>query len=143
MIDIIKRRSGGQPGNQNARKHGLYSKVLTREEKRGLKYANAADGLDQELAVLRLKFTSLLALDGQNVRLINQSAATLAKLYQIKYGLSRNDSSILKAAVASVLEEFIIPGVTDSDNSPSNPSTLAPARHSEESPYLSSPNGTT
>jgi hypothetical protein len=124
MNNLIQRKTGGQPGNQNARKHGLYSKVLTHEEKCGLKYAAAVDGIDQELAVLRIKFVSLLAKDGQNLQLINRSAETMAKLYRIKYGLSRNDTSILKAAVASVIEEFIIPGTPDSDIKSSDQSSL-------------------
>ena len=47
------------------------------------------------------------------MRLINQTAETLAKLYHIKYSLSRNDSTKLKEAVAAVLEEFIIPDSPD------------------------------
>jgi hypothetical protein len=132
MTSLIKRKTGGQPGNQNARKHGFYSKALTRDEKRGLKHAIGVDGLDEEIAILRVKFRALIAADGQNLHLINQTVETLAKLYHVKYSLSRNDSTKLKEAVASVLEEFIIPAPTDSDNAPSNPSSPIPGRPSEE-----------
>lgn len=70
MEPLIQRKTGGQPGNQNARKHGFYSKVLTHNEKCKLKYASGVDGLDQEIAVLRIKFSSLLSRDGENLRLI-------------------------------------------------------------------------
>ncbi len=123
MEPLIKRKIGGQPGNQNARKHGLYSKVLTPDEKRQLKYAVDVDGLDQEIAILRLKFRSLLAQDGQNLRLINQTARTLARLYNIKFSLSRNDSAKLEEAVAAVLERYIIPE-PPAPPSGSSPSTL-------------------
>ncbi len=121
MEPLIRRKSGGQPRNQNARKHGLYSKVLAPDEKRQLKYAVGADGLDQEIAILRLKFRSLLAQDGQNLRLINQTARTLARLYSIKFRHSRNDSDKLKEALARVHEEFVIlePAVPSSNSSPS------------------------
>ena len=108
MDSLIKRKSGGQPRNQNARKHGFYSQVLPSPEKRELKFAVEVDGLDQEIAILRVKFRSLLFEDGQNLRLINQTAETLGRLYSIKYGLSKNDSSKLKEAVTQVLEEFTI-----------------------------------
>ncbi len=126
MNGLIKRKSGGQPGNQNARKHGFYSKVLTQDEKRELKHATVVDGLDQEIAILRIKFRSLLAEDGQNLRLINQTAKTLARLYNIKFSFSKNDSSKLKEAVTSVLEEFIIPhtpvpGTESPGQTPSHP----------------------
>jgi hypothetical protein len=115
MFNIIRRKTGGQPGNQNARIHGFYSKALTHDEKRELKHASAVDGLDQELAILRIKFLSLISQDNQNMRLVNQTADTLAKLYRIKHSLSRNDTTKLKEAVSSVIEDFIIPGYTDSD----------------------------
>jgi hypothetical protein len=106
---LIQRKTGGQPGNQNARKHGFYSKALTHEEKLQFKDAVDVDGLDQEIAILRVKFKSLVTGPNPDLRLINETAETLAKLYHIKFILSRNDSAKLKEAVASVLEEFIIP----------------------------------
>jgi len=109
MEPLIKRKAGGQTGNQNARKHGFYSKMLTRDEKRELNLALGVDGLDQEIALLRIKFKSLLAGDRQNLHLINQTASTLGKLYNIKFGLSKSDTDKLIAAVNNVLEEFVIP----------------------------------
>src|ERR1035437_9194026 len=125
MHQLIQRKKGGQSGNQNARIHGFYSKALTHEEKRELKYASGVDGLDQEIAILRIKFRSLLAQDGQNLHLINQTAETLARLYSIKFTLSKNDSSKLKEAVTAALEQFIIPQPPDPDVSPSPQSTPA------------------
>ena len=109
MPDLIKRKSGGQPRNRNALKHGFYSKVLAPREKRELKDAGGVEGLDQEIAILRIKFRSLLAQDGQNFRLINQTAVTLGRLYNIKYSLSKTDKDKLIEAFNTVLEEFIIP----------------------------------
>ena len=109
MEPLIQRKAGGQKGNQNARKHGFYSKMLTRDEKRELNLALGVDGLDQEIALLRIKFKSLLAGDRQNLHLINQTASTLGKLYNIKFGLSKSDTDKLIAAVNNVLEEFVIP----------------------------------
>ena len=121
MKSLIQRKTGGQPGNQNARRHGFYSKVLTHEKKLQLKDAVGVDGLDQEIALLRLKFRELVSAEDQDSRLINQTAETLAKLYHIKYSLSRNDSTKLKEAVASVLEEFIIPDLSEPLPDPSLP----------------------
>jgi hypothetical protein len=118
MYEGLQRKTGGQPGNQNARKHGFYSKVLDHDEKYALRSAAGLDGLDQEIAVLRLKFRSLLSQDGQNVRLINQTADTLAKLYHIKNSYCRNDSAKLREAFSSVLNEFVIPQPVEPDHQP-------------------------
>ena len=40
----MKRNNGVQPGNRNARKHGFYSKVMTRSEKLELQKAVSVEG---------------------------------------------------------------------------------------------------
>jgi hypothetical protein len=110
MADLIKRKSGAQPGNRNARKHGFYSKALTGDEKRNLSFASGIEGLDQEIAIFRVKLNSLLSAEGENLLLINRTAETLARLYHFKTGLAVNDTTKLKDALSSVLEEFVIPG---------------------------------
>ena len=110
MQPLVQRKPGAQPGNQNARNHGFYSKMLSREEKLRLKPASDQEGLEEEIAVLRIKFGELLASDSPDQRLINQTAKTLARLYCVKHSLGNNDSSQLKAAVAAVMEEFVLPG---------------------------------
>ena len=120
MPDLIQHKTGGQPGNHNAFKHGFYSKVLEPDEKRELKWADSVDGLDQEIAIIRIKFRSLLAQDGHNLRLINQTAVTLGKLYAIKYSFSKTDKDKLIEAFTTVLEEFVIPQPPVPDPDPSS-----------------------
>jgi hypothetical protein len=116
MFKGFQRKSGGQPGNQNARKHGFYSHALKKDEKSALKGAEDLDGLDQEIAVLRIKFRSLISEDQVNLRLINQTAETLAKLCHIKSIFYRSDSSKVKDAIRAVMDEFVIPGSPDNNN---------------------------
>jgi len=47
------RKRGSQPGNQNAFKHGFYSKIFARVEKADLE-ALLSQGLDDEIAMLRV-----------------------------------------------------------------------------------------
>ncbi len=55
-----RRNSGGQPGNQNARKHGFYAKYLTPEEQQDLQEAMEIRGLAPEVGVLRVRLRALL-----------------------------------------------------------------------------------
>jgi len=48
-----KRKRGGQPGNSNAYKHGLYSKNFSLAERRSLEAANGVV-LGDEIALLRI-----------------------------------------------------------------------------------------
>jgi len=78
-----KRHRGGQPGNQNARKHGFYSELLTPGQERALG-AFGRDGLDREIALLRIKIQSLLANDPDNVGVLATGLSSLALLLRTK-----------------------------------------------------------
>jgi hypothetical protein len=72
--------SGGQPGNQNARKHGYYSKTRTDIEKEYLLQAGLAEGIDAEIALRRLKLKSVFEHDPANITLISHAVLSLARL---------------------------------------------------------------
>ncbi|KOH04582.1 hypothetical protein ACZ98_23705 (plasmid) [Vibrio parahaemolyticus] len=61
-----KRNRGGQAGNANARKHGLYSQHLTGEIAEAYEAAfSAAGGIDHELALARAKLAEAFRLKGE------------------------------------------------------------------------------
>ncbi|MCC8380085.1 hypothetical protein [Xenorhabdus sp. PB30.3] len=61
-----KRNRGGQVGNSNARKHGLYTQHLSEEMAEAYESAlSAAGGIDHELALARAKLTEAFRLKGE------------------------------------------------------------------------------
>ena len=105
----IKRKRGGQPGNQNARTHGFYSKELDETEKVEYLLAVKVVGLDSEIALLRVKIQSLITHDSENIRLINQAANTLAHLLSAKHNITNNDEESLQAAFRNVYNNIAVP----------------------------------
>lgn len=104
-----KRKRGAPKGNQNARKHGFYSKVLDEAEQLDFELATDVEGIDDEIALLRVKIKSILARDPENVRLIMQAANTLARLVRTRYKISKEDRKGLKEAIANVLRDVALP----------------------------------
>ena len=104
-----KRRMGGQPGNQNARKHGFYAKVLDEAEQFDLELATGVEGIDDEIALLRVKIKSLLERDPENIKLMMQATNTLAGLVKTNYNISKEDKKGLKEAIANVLKDVALP----------------------------------
>ena len=104
-----KKKRGAPKGNQNARKHGFYSKVLDEEEQAAYDQAIFVEGIDEEIALLRVKMISLLERDPENIRLISQAANTLIKLILIKYNVDRNDPKSMKEAIGNVLRDVALP----------------------------------
>ena len=68
-----KRKRGGQPGNQNARKHGLFSKHFTPDQAKQIEDAGDLKDLGPEIALLRIKLNTLL--NDPEVSPLNSSSA--------------------------------------------------------------------
>ena len=99
-----KRKRGGQKGNRNARKHGFYSGALSPAETSQLWNIANLEGVDPEIALIRVKLQSSLQHDPGNRRVIREASRLLVRRYFAEYGLDPSDRKYLKAVVESFLE---------------------------------------
>jgi hypothetical protein len=84
MSNIKHRRNrGGQAGNQNARKHGFYSKVVTAGQLKKLSQAKTVRGNKQEIAMLRVKIKDILARSPRNTRAFFDAVNILVRLMSL------------------------------------------------------------
>jgi hypothetical protein len=102
-------KKGAPQGNQNARKHGFYSRALTEAEKLHMEEASLIDGLDQEIALLRIKLRDLVENAPDRIDLHLEAASTLARLVKTRYHISKDQKQSLKEAIAKVLTEVAAP----------------------------------
>ena len=109
MPTIVERKRGGQPDNQNARKHGFYSRVLDEAEQFDFELATGVEGIDDEIALLRVKIKSLLEHDPENIKLIMQATNTLAGLVKTSYNMTKEQRKGLKEAIGNVLRDIALP----------------------------------
>jgi hypothetical protein len=100
----VKRKRGGQKGNRNARKHGFYSAALSPAETSQLWDITNLEGVDPEIAFVRVKLQSSLEHDPGNRRVIREASRLLAKWYSANYGLDATTGSYLKSVVQDLLE---------------------------------------
>jgi hypothetical protein len=107
--NVEKRKAGAPRGNQNARKHGFYSRVLDEAERLDFELATNVEGIDDEIALLRTKIKSLITYDPRNIKLIMQAINTLARLLMTRYNISKEDRKGLKDAIANVLRDVAMP----------------------------------
>ena len=82
--NMNNRKRGGQPGNQNARKHGYYSRHFTPEEMEQLEEINYHKGLDPEIALLRVKLNNMLDNPETSPELLIRAINSLARLLAIQ-----------------------------------------------------------
>lgn len=104
-----KKKKGAPKGNQRASKHGFYSKVLDEAEQLDFELAQGVEGIDDEIALLRVKINSVLEKDPENIRLIIEATNTLARLVRTKYNISKEDKKGLKDAIHNTLRDIAAP----------------------------------
>jgi len=100
----VKRKRGGQKGNRNARKHGFFSGTLSPAETRQMWNITNLEGVDPEIAFIRVKLQSSLQHDPDNRRVIREASRLLVKWYSADYQLDATDRSYLKTVVENLLE---------------------------------------
>jgi len=103
-----KRKRGAQPGNQNAHKHGFYSKHLEKARRQEIEKA-ALTSLDEEITLLRLKIRDILEHDPRNLNLVIRAMGILARLLKLKYNLGSADEQKLADALNYVVKEVFQP----------------------------------
>ena len=102
----VKRKVGAPRGNQNARKHGFYSKILTPRQHELLSSVVPSDSLGREIAVMRTKIASVLAEDPDNTSALILAVTALARLLRAKKDLGLHDVRDLKIASRVVSRLF-------------------------------------
>jgi hypothetical protein len=99
-----KRQRGGQPGNQNARKHGFYAKNLSPQE--SCEYWNIINttGISPEAAVLRLKMQSVFRNAPANYPVLRDASKLLARQYGAQNTMSKQDRRVFKRATRTLVK---------------------------------------
>ncbi|MGA2158046.1 MAG: hypothetical protein ACYDHZ_01090 [Dehalococcoidia bacterium] len=104
-----KKPRGAPKGNQNARKHGFYSQVLDEAQTLQLDQALEVEGIDEEIAILRVKLLSLIDKHPDRVDLQVITANTIARLIRTRYNVSKDQHKPLKEAITKVLTDIAVP----------------------------------
>ncbi len=104
-----ERKRGAPKGNQNARKHDFYVKVLDEAEQLDFELASGVEGIDDEIALLRVKIKSILEDEPENIRLIIHMTNALERLVKTRYNITREQKKGLKEAIGNVLRDVALP----------------------------------
>jgi hypothetical protein len=105
----MAKKRGAPKGNQNARKHGFYSQVLDEAEKIQLEQARAIEGIDEEIAILRVKLRALIEKQPERFDLHMEAANTIARLVRTRYHITNGAKKSLRDAITKVLTDIAVP----------------------------------
>jgi hypothetical protein len=101
-------RNGGRTARRRARRlaRSFYGQALTAAEAHDLPAAQEMSGLDEEIAVLRLKLRSALEERPEDTKLMLRGVELLVRAASAKYRLSKTDEADLAEGVRGVLRDI-------------------------------------
>jgi hypothetical protein len=91
------------------KRHGFYSQALNEAEKLELEEARSIDGIDEEIAILRVKLRELIVAEPERFDLHLKLATTIARLVTTRYNISKEQKKSLRGAITKVLTEIAVP----------------------------------
>jgi hypothetical protein len=91
------------------KKPGFYGQALDEAEKLELEEARGVDGIDEEIAILRVKLRELIVEEPQRFDLHLKMANAIARLVMTRYNITREQKKSLKEAITRVLTEIAVP----------------------------------
>jgi len=96
-------------GNGKGNHRGFYSRALDEAEKVEFEEASRVEGIDEEIALLRVKLKELVEREPDRIDLHFEAANTIARLVKTRYQISKEQKKSLKEAIAKVLTEVALP----------------------------------
>ena len=95
--------------NPSVRKPGFYSQALDEAAKLQLEEAGDLEGLDEEIAILRIMLREIIEEHPDRIQLALKTADTIAHLVRTRYNITKDQKKSLKEAVNKVLTEIALP----------------------------------
>jgi hypothetical protein len=96
-------------GERKGRPRGFYSRALDEAEKLELEEASHVEGIDEEIALLRVKLRKLLEEQPERIDLHFEAANMIARLVRTRYQITKEQKKSLREAIQKVLTEVAVP----------------------------------
>jgi hypothetical protein len=91
------------------KKHVFYGQALNEAERLELEEAGGIEGIDEEIAILRVKLRELIVAAPEKFDLHLKLATTIARLVTTRYSITKEQKKSLREAITRVLTEIAIP----------------------------------
>jgi len=96
-------------GGKSAKQQNFYSRVLDEADKLDFELACGVNGIDDEIALLRVKIKSILEDEPKNVKQLIDVTNALERLIRTRYKITKEQRKGLKEAIGTVLKDIALP----------------------------------
>jgi len=109
MAEKTGKRSGLKR-SQNRKDRNFYAPALDEAEKLDINAASGVNGIDDEIALLRVEIKKAMSGgDARNLRLLVDATNALERLVRTRYQITKEQRKGLKEAIGNVLKDVALP----------------------------------
>jgi hypothetical protein len=103
-------KKSGSKRPQSKRDKNFYAPALDEVERLDIKTASGVNGIDDEIALLRVEIKKAVAGgDARNLRLLVDATNALERLIRTRYQITREQRKGLREAISNVLRDVVLP----------------------------------
>ena len=96
-------------GDSDTREHEFYLKVLGDSHKTAFDQAVNVQGLNGEIALMRVEIRSLIESDPDNLKSVQSAVLALERLVRTRYYIGKNDKEGLSDRMNKLLKSIALP----------------------------------
>jgi len=104
-----KDKNTNTKGEEKVSRSNFYAMVLDEAERIDFELAAGVNGIDDEIALLRVKIKTLVGDDPKNMKLLVEATNALERLVRTRYRITKEHRKGLKEAIGNVLRDVAIP----------------------------------
>jgi hypothetical protein len=104
-----KTPAGERSGDDVDKKPALYTRVLDEAEKLDFELAAGVDGIDDEIALLRVKIKSLLEKNTGDISDILKATELLVKMVKARYSMNKKQEKSLGESIRNIIKDIGVP----------------------------------
>jgi hypothetical protein len=110
MAKLLEEKKGTPKDNRHANTHSYYARMLNEAEKRDFTKAAGIEGVDEEIALIRLEIRKVMTGgDDANLKTLIKATNALERLVRTKYQITKSKGKGLKEAIGNVIKDIAIP----------------------------------
>ncbi len=110
MSASTNKRAGVSRGKRSAKESGFYTRVLNEAEQLDFELASGVEGIDDEIALLRVEIKkALMGGDSKDLKLLVEATNALERLVRTRYRITKEQRKGLKDAIGTVLRDIAVP----------------------------------
>jgi hypothetical protein len=103
------KENNGRKSRKKSTVSDFYQKVFDESVRLDFDAAADVNGIDDEIALIRIIIKNYMEKHPDDIRLIIQAANALARMVKINYTLKHDQKNMLKEGISNVIKEMLVP----------------------------------